>query len=84
MIGQQPGDKARRTRCPRAYIPLSFYFDEFVDQNGNNITGHATTITDEIKTSPLFENASTATGNTQSMDARCTPELSPLFNKEQG
>lgn len=81
MIGQQPGTK-QTTVVPTTYIPLSFYFDEFVDQNGNNITVDATTITDEIKTSPLFENAEYATGNTQFVDAQMRAEFWPLFNKD--
>jgi hypothetical protein len=61
--------------------PLSFYFDEFVDQNGNNITIDATTITAEIKKSPLFENAEYATGTTQFVDAQMRAEFWPLLSK---
>lgn len=35
-----------------SYIPLSFFFDECVDQNKNNVVIDTTTITDEIKGSP--------------------------------
>jgi len=48
MVGGQPTAK-RTTSVPTTYVPLSFYFDEFADQNGNNITIDATTITSEIK-----------------------------------
>ena len=41
-----------------------------------------TTITDEIKNSPLFENASYATGFTQFEDAVMRAEFFPLFNKD--
>jgi len=81
MVGQQPGAK-QTTTVPTSYVPLSFYFDEFVDQNGNNITIDTTTITDEIKTSPLFENAQYATGTTQFVDAQMRAEFWPLFNKD--
>jgi hypothetical protein len=80
MVGQNP--KARQTTVvPTTYVPMSFFFDEFVDQNGNNITIDTTAITKEIKNSPLFENSSYATGNTQFEDAVMRAEFYPLFNK---
>jgi hypothetical protein len=81
MVGQQPADK-RTTVVPTHYVPISFFFDEFVDQNGNNIVIDTTTITDEIKHSPLFENAGYATGFTQFEDAVMRAEFFPLFNKD--
>jgi hypothetical protein len=81
MVGQQPGKK-QTTWVPTSYVPLSLYFDEFVDQNGNNITIDTTAITDEIKNSPLFENAEYATGNTQFVDAQMRAEFWRLFNKD--
>ena len=81
MIGRQPRAK-QTTTVPTTYVPLSFYFDEFVDANGNNITIDATVDTDEIKNSPLFENAEYATGNTQFVDAQMRAEFWPLFNKD--
>jgi hypothetical protein len=81
MVGQNP--KARQTTVvPTTYVPMSLYFDEFVDQNGNNITIDATAITKEIKNSPLFENSNYATGNTQFEDAVMRAEFYPLFNKD--
>lgn len=81
MVGQDPAEK-RTTAIPTQYIPLSFSFDEFVDQNGNNIVIDTTTITDEIKHSPLFENSQYATGFTQFEDAQMRAEFYPLFNKD--
>jgi len=81
MIGRQPRAK-QTTTVPTSYVPLSFYFDEFVDANGNNITIDATVDTGEIKNSPLFENAEYATGNTQFVDAQMRAEFWPLFNKD--
>jgi hypothetical protein len=80
MVGGQPTAK-RTTTVPTTYVPLSFYFDEFVDQNGNNITIDATAITAEIKKSPLFENAEYATGTTQFVDAQMRAEFWPLLSK---
>jgi hypothetical protein len=81
MVGRQPTAK-RTTVVPTNYIPMSFFFDEFLDQNGNNIVIDATAITDEIKTSPLFEKSSFATGFTQFEDAVMRAEFFPLFNKD--
>lgn len=69
MAGQQPSLN-RTTTIPTSYVPLSFYFDEWVDQNGNNITIDATTIDREIRQSPLFQNAAYTTGDTQFVDAQ--------------
>jgi hypothetical protein len=81
MVGQDPSRK-QSTTVPTQYIPLSFFFDEFVDQNGNNIVIDATTITGEIKQSPLFENSPFATGFTQYEDAQMRAEFYPLFNRD--
>jgi hypothetical protein len=81
MVGQDPKRK-RSTTVPTQYIPLSFFFDEFVDQNGNNIVIDTTTIDDEIKHSPLFENSQYATGFTQFVDAQMRAEFFRLFNKD--
>ncbi|HVT99710.1 MAG TPA: hypothetical protein VHE33_19575, partial [Acidobacteriaceae bacterium] len=83
MVGQNPALR-RTTSVPTAYVPLSFYFDEFVDQNGNNITIDATTITREVKNSPLFDDAEYATGNTQFVDAQMRAQFWPLINTRRG
>ncbi len=69
---------------PTDYVPLSFYFDEFVDQNGNNITIDATTITREVKNSPLFDDAEYASGDTQFVDAQMRAQFWPLINARRG
>jgi hypothetical protein len=79
MVGQDPAKK-ETTVIPAQYIPLSFFFDEFVDQNGNNIVIDATAITDEIKHSPLFEPSQFANGFTQYEDAEMRAEFFPLFS----
>src|SRR5581483_9102709 len=83
MVGQNPALR-RTTSVPTAYVPLSLYFDEFVDQNGNNITIDATTITREIKNSPLFDDAEYATGDTQFVDAQMRAQFWPLINTRRG
>jgi hypothetical protein len=81
MVGQDPRKK-QTTTVPTQYVPLSFFFDEFVDQNGNNIVIDSTTINDEIKHSPLFDSSQYATGFTQYGDAQMRAEFFPLFNKD--
>jgi hypothetical protein len=81
MVGQQP-TRRHTTRVPTQYVPLSFFFDEFVDQNGNNIVIDTTLISDEIEQSPLFENANYVTGFTQFEDAQMQAEFFPLINRD--
>jgi hypothetical protein len=80
MVGQDPR-RNQATLVPTQYVPMSFFFDEFVDQNGNNITIDATTITDEIEDSPLFQGSQFANGFTQYEDAQMRAEFFPLFSK---
>ena len=80
MVGRDPA-KEQTTVVPTQYIPMSFVFDEFVDQNGNNIVIDATAITDEIKDSPLFQASQFANGFTQYEDAQMRAEFFPLFDK---
>jgi hypothetical protein len=83
MVGQNPALR-RMTSVPTEYVPLSFYFDEFVDQNGNNITIDATTNTRTIKNSPLFDDAEYASGDTQFVDAQMRAQFWPLTNTRRG
>jgi hypothetical protein len=82
MVGKDPARK-QTTTIPTQYIPMSFFFDEFVDQNGNNIVIDTTVINDEIEDSPLFENSQFATGFTQFEDAVMRAEFFPLFSKDR-
>src|SRR4029077_2915008 len=80
MLGQQPSLK-RTTTVPTTYVPMSLLFDEFVDANGNNITIDAQTITDEIKTSPIFAKSPFSIGFTQLIDAEMRAQFFSSFNK---
>jgi hypothetical protein len=80
MVGKDPARK-QTTTIPTQYVPMSFFFDEFVDQNGNNIVIDTTAINDEIANSPLFDNSQFATGFTQFGDAVMRAEFFPLFSK---
>jgi hypothetical protein len=80
MVGKDPARK-QTTTIPTQYIPMSFFFDEFVDQNGNNIVIDTTVINDQVANSPLFQNSQFATGFTQFEDAVMRAEFFPLFGK---
>jgi hypothetical protein len=80
MVGKDPS-KGGRTNIPTQYIPLSFFFDEFVDQNGNNIVIDTTVVNGLFAQSPLFNNAQYATGYTQYEDSVMRAEFYPFFNK---
>lgn len=81
MVGQDP---ARRQTgiIPTQYIALSFFFDEFIDQNGNNIVIDTSVINKPLAASPLFNNAQYATGFTQYEDSVMRAEFFPLFTKD--
>jgi hypothetical protein len=80
MVGKDPA-KGGTTNIPTQYIPMSFFFDEFVDQNGNNITIDTTVVNGPLANSPLFNNFQYATGFTQFEDSVQRAEFFPLFNK---
>lgn len=81
MLGRSP-QSHRTVRIPATYVPISFFFDEFVDSNGNNIVIDATAITGEIKDSPNFENAEYSSGFTQFGDAVQRAEFFNVINKD--
>lgn len=81
MVGADPA-KRRTTVVPTQYVSLSFFFDEFVDQNGNNIVISNTAVDNLLPGSPLFNNAQYATGFTQYEDSVMRAEFFPLFNKD--
>jgi hypothetical protein len=81
MVGQDPAKK-HTTVVPTQYVSLSFFFDEFVDQNGNNIVIDTTVINGPLAASPLFNPAPFATGFTQFEDSVMRAEFFPLFNKD--
>jgi len=68
MVGRDP-TKGDTTSVDTSLISISFFFDEFVDQNGNNIVIDSAPIVSLVKNSPNFENASYGTGFTQFSDA---------------
>ena len=68
MVGGDPR-RGDTTRVDTALISISFFFDEFVDQNGNNIVIDAAPVIPLVLNSPNYENAGYGTGFTQFGDA---------------
>ena len=81
MVGQDPA-KRQTTVIPTQYIALSFFFDEFIDQNGNNIVIDTSVINKPLAASPLFNDAQYGTGFTQFEDSVMRAEFFPLFSKD--
>jgi len=68
MMGRQP-QAGGTTRIGTSYLAISFEFDEFIDQNGNNIVIDATANTNILLNGPEFEQFPYTTGDTQFSDA---------------
>jgi hypothetical protein len=68
MVGRTPF-AAQTTVVPTSLIPISFFFDEYVDASGNNIIMDVTPVIGRTLNSPDFEPASYGTGFTQFADA---------------
>lgn len=83
MVGHAP-QRGGTTHVDTSYLALSFFFDEFVDQNGNNIVIDATGNTSTLLNGPDFERFPFATGNTQFSDAVQRAEFFNVMKKGDG
>jgi hypothetical protein len=68
MVGTDP-QKGGTTHVDTSLVTIQFFFDEFADQNGNNIVIDAATVVPLILNGPNFEKAGYGTGSTQFADA---------------
>lgn len=68
MVGRAP-QKGDTTEVETQFIPISLFFDGFVDANGNNIVLDVAPLLPAIQNSPNFRNAGYETGFTQFGDA---------------
>ncbi|MGD0302390.1 MAG: hypothetical protein ABSE86_35385, partial [Bryobacteraceae bacterium] len=68
MVGADP-TKGGATRVDASLVTIQFFFDEFADQNGNNIVIDAATVVSAFLNGPNIETAAYGTGNTQFSDA---------------
>ena len=80
MVGHAP-QRGGTTLVDTSYLALSFFFDEFVDQNGNNIVIDATGNTNNLLNGPDFERFPFTTGNTQFSDAVARAEFFNVMRK---
>jgi hypothetical protein len=67
-VGRNP-KRAETTWVPTQIIPISMYFDGFVDRDGKPITLDVTPVLTRFQNSPDFRRASYGTGFTQFADA---------------
>jgi len=68
MVGAKPQSNGT-TEVPVQIIPISLFFEEFVDENGAPIVLDAGPVVTRVQSSPNFRNAQYATGTTQFADA---------------
>jgi hypothetical protein len=68
MVGAKPQSNTT-TEVPVQIIPISLFFEEFVDENGAPIVLDAGPVVTRVQSSPNFRNAQYATGTTQFADA---------------
>jgi len=80
MVGHRP-QAGGTTRVDTSYLAISFFFDEFVDQNGNNIVIDAAGNTSNLLNGPLFERFPYTVGNTQFGDAVQRAEFFNVMKK---
>ena len=79
MVGRAP-QNGGTTWIDTSYLAISFFFDEFVDQNGNNIVIDATANSANLLNGPDFERFSYTTGDTQFGDAVQRAEFFQVLN----
>jgi chitinase len=68
IVGAKPQSNTS-TVVPVQLIPISLFFEEFVDENGEPIVLDPAVIVPRVQTSPNFHDAQYATGTTQFADA---------------
>lgn len=79
MVGGAP-NRGGTTQIDTSYLAISFVFDEFVDQNGNNIVIDATANTQNLLNGPEFERFPYSIGETQFGDAIQRAEFSHVLS----
>ena len=83
MLGHKP-QAGGTTDVPTSYVAISFFFDEFVDTNGNNIVIDANALTPTVLESPEFDRFSYTSGNTQFTDAVQRAEFFNVIKHKDG
>ena len=68
IVGGKP-QSGRTTEVPVQIIPISLFFEEYVDENGQQLVIDPAPILSRVEASPNFRNAQYLTGFTQFADA---------------
>lgn len=68
MVGRKP-QSGGTTEVPVQIVPISLFFEEFVDENGSPIVIDSMPLMARVQSSPNFRNAQYQTGVTQFADA---------------
>jgi len=81
MVGHDPR-RGETTIVRTSIVPISFRFEDVVDQNGNDIVIDAAPILDNAIESPNFEPVSYGTGTTQFADAIQRAEFFQVMDED--
>jgi hypothetical protein len=81
MVGGAPQSNAT-TEIPVQIIPISLFFEEFVDENGSPIVLDPGAIVPRVQASPNFHEAQYATGTTQFADAVQKAQFNAIAGKD--
>lgn len=81
MVGVKPQSNST-TQVPVQIIPISLFFEEFVDENGAPIVLDPGAIVPRVQSSPNFHDAQYATGTTQFADAVQKAQFNAIAGKD--
>ena len=81
IVGSKPQSNTT-TEIPVQIIPISLFFEEFVDKNGDPIILDPDPILTRVKASPNFHDAPYATGTTQFADAVQRAQFNAVAGKD--
>jgi hypothetical protein len=81
MVGTKPQSNTT-TQIPVQIIPISLFFEEFVDENGAPIVLDPGAIVPRVQASPNFHDSQYATGTTQFADAVQRAQFNGIAGKD--
>jgi len=81
MVGAKPQSNGT-TQVPVQIIPISLFFEEFVDENGAPIVLDSGPVVTRVQSSPNFRKAQYATGATQFADAIQRAQFNAIAGKD--
>jgi hypothetical protein len=81
IVGAKPQSNTT-TEVPVQIIPISLFFEEFVDKNGDPIVLDPDPILSRVQASPNFHDAQYATGTTQFADAVQRAQFNAIAGKD--